>query len=260
MWLQLRAAAGAAAPGRLDASSLGELALAAAGCVLSLAFVSTLATASQRGLALRWAGSAGAPRHEAVDALRVAIGWTLLVLALCWPLTAAVRGMLASYQRAPRELPELAFALCGQLLGRAALALALLGVADLALAHWLFRRRLRASRRELREEQRRDEPDPHALAERRRRAHELRLSATLLELSELERVICEGTRRAVGVRAPGVVWLKAEGDLAARLRAEARAAGIPIFDDPALVDALLGYELNEPLPAQLRARLAEEPA
>ncbi|HKU41957.1 MAG TPA: EscU/YscU/HrcU family type III secretion system export apparatus switch protein [Polyangiales bacterium] len=260
LWTQLTAAASAPVPVHHALSSLGELAFAAIGGVLGLAALSALATASQRGLAFRFAAGGGGPRIAPADTLRIALGWSLLAAALCWPLAAAVRGMLASYQRAPRELPGIAFELCVQLVGRAALALALLGVADLALQHWLFRRRLRLGRRELREERRRDEPDPHALAERRRRAHELLLAATLLELSELERVICEGTRRAIGVRAPGVVWLKAEGDLAARLRAEAQAAGLPIREDPALVDALLGYELNEPLPEQLRARLAEERA
>ncbi|HKP57823.1 MAG TPA: EscU/YscU/HrcU family type III secretion system export apparatus switch protein, partial [Polyangiales bacterium] len=219
----------------------------------------------QSGLAVRVGGSfpefgsgRGLRLAPADTALRAA-KWLLLTAALLWPWSAALRGMLDGFERAPHELLPIAGELCARLIGRAALLLFALGAIDLAVQHWLFRRRLRVSRGQLREERRADEPEPQALAERRRRAHELRSAATLLEVKELDSIVCEGRRRAIGVRAPGVVWLKAEGDLAERLVSEARAAGLPIVEDARLLDALLGFELNEALPERLRAQLAKGP-
>jgi type III secretion protein U len=261
LWSDLLGALAAPVPSGVVPGALIELVRIATLSVLGLALAAVAATWLQRGLALRAGGSfpefAGvrAPRLAPADAALRVLKWLLLTAALLWPWSAAVRGMLGSFERAPGELLPIAGELCARLIGRAALVLAILGAIDLGVQHWLFRRRLRVGASQQREERRADEPEPHALAERRRRAHELLLAASLLEVSELESVVCESQRRAVGVRAPGVVWLKAEGELALRLLEAARQAGLPIVDDARLLEALSSYELNEALPAALRAQL-----
>jgi flagellar biosynthesis protein FlhB len=267
LWSDLLGASAAPVPPELSPAAWLGLGRVAALGALGLLLTAGAAQGLQRGLRLRAGGSypefgsSRAPRFAPADAALRVLAWLLLTAALLWPWSAALRGMLGSFERAPHELLPIAGELCVRLIGRAALVLVLLGAIDLGVQHWLFRRRLRVGRRQLREERRADEPEPHALAERRRRAQELRGAATLLEVNELDAVVCDGRERAIGVRAPGVVWLKADGELAQHVLTAARTAGLPIVEDARLLETLLGYELNETLPdricGQLPVRVAE---
>ncbi|MHC4894060.1 MAG: EscU/YscU/HrcU family type III secretion system export apparatus switch protein [Planctomycetota bacterium] len=69
-------------------------------------------------------------------------------------------------------------------------------------------------------------------------------------------------RRAVALRYGGVestpeVVAKGEGDLADRILAAAREAGIPIEEDPDLVELLAACEIGEEVPVELWTAVAE---
>jgi flagellar biosynthesis protein FlhB len=134
-----------------------------------------------------------------------------------------------------------------------------LGALDFAVQQVAFRRRLRMSRHELQEEQKATEADPHATAERKRRGRELQARVALQELDEVSGVVCDLEGRAFGVREKGaemMVWIKAEGgDLAARVRTEAEARGLPVRIDRDLAAALASREIGEALPPDVANRL-----
>jgi flagellar biosynthetic protein FlhB len=256
--LQLGTAAQLASFAQLCAAVLGALALTAAAT-----------TWLQRGIFVRFAGFAGEDRElgglpRETFAERVArssfaaLKWLALVIALIAPCSEAVRGMLGAWQRAPHELSPIAGTLVGSLIERAAIVLAAIGVIDFGVQQAWFRRRLRVSRQQLREEQRATEADPYATAERRRRAREQQTAAVLQELEEVAFVVCDLEARAFALRESEnafSVWVVGRGDSAMRLRAEAIARSLPVVVDNELAFALSAFEIGETLPPTVAARV-----
>jgi len=237
------------------------------GLLVAVLLAGWVAALAQRGGFLRalsgQAGDGFAGAHSPLQpsAAERALGasWTLakwlaLGAVLIWPLAGSAAGILGAWQRSPAELLATVTRVGSELLARAAFVLAMLGAIDLGVQHWLFRRRLRMSRSEWRQERRATEADPQLALERRRRANELRAEATLSELAETALALSDGRGTLLAFRreppahedARLVLWIKAtDPELSLRLSAAARARGIPIARDPALAAALRGLEIGE---------------
>lgn len=119
-----------------------------------------------------------------------------------------------------------------------------IGAADLLWQRISHARKLRMSLQEMKEEHRKSEGDGHAKAERRRRGQEIALNQMLLDVPTADVVIVNPTHYAVALR-----WSRAKGSaptcvakgtdaVAARIRAVAETAGIPVHGDPATARAL----------------------
>jgi type III secretion protein U len=210
-----------------------------------------------------------APRLERLDPVRglgrvfsgarlATLGLGLLKAALVLALAVASwRAAAASLSQLPRSVaPERAVAaLLGPLAARLAVLLLGFGLLDLLLVRWRHLRRLRMSREEVRREHREQEGDPARRAERRS-AHR-----ALAEAAPVARATClvvNPTHVAValqhqrgGGEAPRVL-AKGTGAAAARLRAQARRAGVPVVRDPPLARALYRLaEVGEEIPEEL---------
>jgi len=139
-----------------------------------------------------------------------------------------------------------------------------LGALDLLYQRWRHRRDLRMTREEVRREQREEEGDPQQRAERRRLHRELLAQRMVLDVPRATCVIVNPTHVAVALRyeeedpdgAP-VVLAKGEGDLARRIVAAARAAGIPVLRNAAVARSLLACELGAAIPERLYEAVAE---
>jgi type III secretion protein U len=152
----------------------------------------------------------------------------------------------------------------GPLAVRLAIALAVIGVVDLALERRRVRRALKMTREEVRRELREDEGDPDRRADRSR-AHRALVEAGPIAGATV--VVVNPTRVAVALRhdregegAPRIV-AKGTGSMAARIRSAARRAGVPIVRDVPLARALhrladVGDELPEELYDAAAALLA----
>ena len=199
--------------------------------------------------------------QRGADLSELALGMIKL-LALGWLLLAALQGSLAGLMEARTagaQLRALA-AVTRELLTRAALGVAGLGVLDYLYRRWRWARRLRMSRYELQQEQRENEGDPRMRREARARGRALLQQATLGELDAASCVIASAGR-AVALRysdempAP-VLWIKAGDELAEALLAHAGALGLPIEPDAALAQELFRLEPSEPIPAASYASVA----
>jgi type III secretion protein U len=146
-------------------------------------------------------------------------------------------------------------ALLGPLAWRLSGALLLLGGADWLLTRWRHRRRARMSREEVRREAREDEGDPRHRAERRRVHRALAEAApvaraTCLVVNPTHVAVALHHRRGSG-EAPRVL-AKGAGAAAARLRSQARRAGVPVVRDPPLARALHRLaEVGDEIPEEL---------
>ena len=105
-------------------------------------------------------------------------------------------------------------------------------------------RRNRMTHKEMRDEHKQSEGDPHAKAERRRRGREIASNRMLDAVADASVVITNPTHYAVALKwspsDPGAPVCVAKGvdEIAARIRERAHAAGIPIHTDPPTARAL----------------------
>ncbi|MCC5992461.1 MAG: flagellar biosynthesis protein FlhB [Rhodobacteraceae bacterium] len=105
-------------------------------------------------------------------------------------------------------------------------------------------RRNRMSRKEMRDQMKQSEGDPHAKAERQRRGREIAANRMLDAVPDASVVIVNPTHYAVALKwAPGdagapICVARGTGEIAARIRERAEAAGVPIRSDPPTARAL----------------------
>lgn len=113
-----------------------------------------------------------------------------------------------------------------------------IGALDYAWQRAEHLRRNRMSRTDLMDEMKGSEGDPHVKAQRRQRAQEIATNRMLLDVAKADVVIVNPTHFAVALR-----WDRAAGrapicvakgvdEVAARIRARAAEAGVPLHRDP----------------------------
>ena len=136
----------------------------------------------------------------------------------------------------------------GRILGQV-LMLALMISAAFALVDWLWKRheflqRNRMTRKEVEDEHKDSEGDPHFKAARRQRAVDIAMSQMLADVAKADVVIVNPTHYAVALewkrgsgRAP-VCLAKGVDEVAARIRERARENQVPIFSDPPCARAI----------------------
>ena len=115
---------------------------------------------------------------------------------------------------------------------------------DLLWKHLEFRKRNRMTRKEVQDEHKDSEGDPHLRAARRQKAVDLALSSMLADVERADVVIVNPTHYAVALewkrgsgRAP-VCLAKGVDEIAARIRDRARSHKVPIWSDPPCARAL----------------------
>lgn len=276
---------GGLGPAPLDAGGVVTLGLTglrqAAGVaapVLGAALaVGTLAAAAQTGFL--FSGAALAPKFERIDpsqGLRrifsrrsaVEFAKSLLkvgaVVAVAW---GPVRGLVVPLASGAVTLPQAAQLTFAAVVGvclRAAVALAVIGAADYFYQRYEHDQTLRMTRQQVRDEGRDTEGDPLLRSARRRRQRELARRRMLSDVRLADVVLANPTHVAVALRydpermAAPVVVAKGVASLAERIKAVARAAGVPVVENPPLARALhQGVALGRPVPAALYQAVAE---
>ncbi|MEK0086059.1 EscU/YscU/HrcU family type III secretion system export apparatus switch protein [Benzoatithermus flavus] len=163
------------------------------------------------------------------------------LLLLLWPERGAI---LAAGRLEPGPFAAYLANLPLEVLAVAALVAALIAAADYGQQWLAFMRQMRMSRRELQDELKQSEGDPHT----RQRLKSLRLERTrrrmMAELPKATVVIANPTHVAVALRYVGgetpapKVLAKGVDALALRIRAAAEAHGIPVVENPPLARAL----------------------
>lgn len=117
------------------------------------------------------------------------------------------------------------------------------------------RRRNRMSRKELSDEMKDSEGDPHVKAHRRQRAQEIATNRMLADVAKADVVIVNPTHFAValrwkrGSRSAPVCVAKGVDEIALRIRERAAEAGVPLHRDPPTARAIhatveIGHEIR----------------
>lgn len=167
--------------------------------------------------------------------------------------------LLGAAVRTPADMPALFEETFVRVLKWVLAILALVAVLDLVYSRREFIRKLRMSRRDLKDEHKRQEGDPTIRSKRRRLARELlKRGRSIARVPSADVLLTNPTHVAVALRyrtatmlAP-VVLSKGAGWMAARMRRSAARHGVPIVRSPALARALFrGCDIDEPIPSDL---------
>jgi flagellar biosynthetic protein FlhB len=151
-----------------------------------------------------------------------------------------------------------------RLLWRGGLALLGLGAADFLWQRWNWLRGLRMSKQEIRDEMKQQEGSPEVKSRVRRIQREMARARMMQQVPSATVVVTNPTHYAVALRyqrermAAPIVVAKGADAVAARIRAIARDANVPIIENPPLARALhAGVEIGDPIPAELFTAVAE---
>lgn len=163
------------------------------------------------------------------------------------------------------------FALILRLMGMLVVIAMVFGLIDFAWQYFNFMRKNRMSLKEMRDEHKESEGDPHFKQKRIMRGREIALNHMIEEVKDADVIIVNPTHYAVALK-----WSKRAGEapvcvakgvdhVAMRIREAASAADIAIFDDPPTARALyagvkLGDEIEPEfyLPVAAAIRFANE--
>ncbi len=187
----------------------------------------------------------------------------------------AIGAVLAFYLRSQADLlfstarldaGQIALVLADVMIGFLLLGLVLtlaFGALDYLIQRMNFLRRNRMTRKEMTDEMKDSEGDPHFKADRRRRAQEIAGRRMLTDVPTADVVIVNPTHYAVALKwdrkkgkAP-VCIAKGVDEIAARIRERAMEAGVPIRHDPPTARAIFAaVELGEEIRIEHYAAVA----
>lgn len=199
-----------------------------------------------------------ASMRTAWDFVRLLLKLAVLA-AILYGLGRSLQGtLLGAAARSPADMPALFEEIFVRVLKWVVAALALVAVLDLIYSRREFLRKLRMSRRDMKDEHKRQEGDPSIRSKRRRLARELlKRGRSIARVPSADVVLTNPTHVAVALRyrtatmlAP-VVLSKGAGAMAARIRRSAARHGVPIVRSPALARALFREcDIDAAIPAE----------
>jgi flagellar biosynthesis protein FlhB len=148
------------------------------------------------------------------------------------------------------------------LLRTMAVAGLVIGIGDYLVSRRRVTKQLMMSRKEVQDEYKQSDGDPHVKAQIRRRALAIVRNRMMIDLVDADVVVVNPTHVAVALKyspgrgAPRVV-AKGSGHLAARIRAVATEARIPMVEDVPLARSLYkACEVGEEIPAEMFTAVA----
>ena len=175
----------------------------------------------------------------------------------------AIRGVVTLGGRDAEDAIAGTGALVTTLLLRAGGAMAAIAVADVFYQRWRHHEDQKMSKEEVKREHKDAEGDPHAKQARDRMHREIVQHGVLEEVRRADVLVVNPTHVAVALRydeeddtgAPEVV-AKGQEDLARRMIAAAREAGVPVMRDVPLARALFDLDVGDEIPEALYEAVA----
>lgn len=199
------------------------------------------------------------------DLIRSTIKMLVVVLLILAVGDSVLREVVVLSLREPEAILAYLIHKTGVILAVLTAVLALLALADMAYTRWEFLKKMRMSKREVKDEHKQREGDPRIKSRLRElRMEWLKKGMTMRRVQDAEVLVTNPTHYAVAIAykrdtmsAPKIV-AKGSGDMAARMRELARQHKVPIVENPPLARSL--YRLSQPddyLPEQHYSEVAK---
>ena len=185
----------------------------------------------------------------------------VVALVLGWHLIARAPQILGSANLAPAQSMQLMLTLLIEFLGLILLISTVFGGLDYLWQRAQHMRRNMMSRKDLMDEMKESEGDPHVKMQRRQRGQEIATNRMLHDVATADVIIVNPTHYAVALkwnrkdRGAPVCVAKGMDEIAARIRERALIAGVPVHSDPPTARAVFAtVEIGQQiLPEQYRA-------
>ncbi|MFN3845261.1 MAG: flagellar biosynthesis protein FlhB [Paracoccaceae bacterium] len=175
-------------------------------------------------------------------------------VVLAWFLITHADGILATATLSPRQGLLHLITLLGQFFVIVIILTTAIGTIDLIWQKHSLRQRNRMSRKDMTDEMKDSEGDPHTKAQRRQRGQELAMNHMLAEVAEANVVIVNPTHYAValswsrGSRNAPIVVAKGVDEVAKRIREAAAEHGVPVRSDPPTARSLFAtVDVGQPI-------------
>lgn len=180
-----------------------------------------------------------------VDTVKSVLKLAILGAVLYSAIRSAVPSLMTSNQVGPGGMGALLVDEVSSVLLKLLVAFAFVTMIDAVYSRWDYAKRLRMSRREIRDELKNREGDPRIKARLRELQREaVKRARSLSRVKDADVLITNPTHFAVAIKyerelldAPAVV-AKGAGFLAGRMRATAQRSGVPIIENKRLARAL----------------------
>lgn len=164
----------------------------------------------------------------------------------------------------PTQIPEIILSLTIRLLSVVCVAIVVLVVADIAFTRLKWRKDLRMSKRELKDEFKQAEGDPLVKARMRSLARDRARRRMIADVPRATIVLANPTHLAIALRyvreeggAP-IVVAKGQDLVALKIREIAESHGIPVIEDKPLARSMYdAVEVDRPIPAEFYRVVAE---
>jgi type III secretion protein U len=195
--------------------------------------------------------------NSAIDFIKMVVKATILV-AVMWQTIKSSMPVVAS--SIDQSVPQLIGVLWSVLMHVFAVALGVfivIGVFDYKLQQWLFVRKNRMSKDEVKREHKESDGNPEVKGERKRLARELSQERPKNRVSNANVVVVNPVHYAVALRYDPeefplpIVIAKGVDEQALALRRQAMRARVPIVANPPVARMLHKVEINQPVPEEL---------
>lgn len=189
--------------------------------------------------------------------LKSAIKLIFMSLILFFFLRYHLKEILSSLQMSSAIATTLLLQLLVEFLLIAFAVMAAIGGLDYGWQIYRHHQRNRMSRKELMDEMKDSEGDPHVKGQRRQRAYDIATNRMLADVATADVVIVNPTHYAValkwkrGAKTAPICVAKGVDDIAAQIRAQAAENGVPIQSDPPTARAIhAAVEVGEPIKSE----------
>lgn len=196
------------------------------------------------------------------------IGKTALLFAVGWLVVRAavpeIVGLARSTQLSPQAIGALTWSLTVKLLAWTLALFALVSVLDSAYQRWSFEKKMRMSIRDIKQESKESEGDPHVKQQRKQLHHEMAQRNAAQAAANANVLVVNPTHIAIAIdydrESSPVPTIAAKGEehVARAMREAAEAAGVPIVRNiPLARDLLARAQEGEIIPSDLFDIIAE---
>lgn len=198
------------------------------------------------------------------ETVKTIIKLVLFGVVIFFSVRALLPFLLGTMYVNPINYAQLSLNLMVSLVFKIVMVLVVIAIFDASFTHWDFLKKMRMSRRELREEIKRREGDPRIKSKLRELQREtLKRSKALGKLPEADVLITNPTHLSIALKyqrgqmiAPQLI-AKGAGDLALKMRQTAYRLGIPVLENKPLAQTLFRkVELEEHIPESLYKEVA----
>ena len=174
-----------------------------------------------------------------------------------------VRNIIMMSTQPPMVIAQFTMSVIWRIVIRCIVFFAILAVLDFFFQKWQYKKNLRMSKQEVKQEYKEQEGDPQHKSERKRLHEEISQGNMMQEVRKADVIVTNPTHIACALRydpddedAPRLLG-KGQGHIAEMIKKIAQEEDIPVVRDVSLAHALYEMELNQEVPEELFDAVAE---